>query len=157
MHKRVITPEPRDSRVDDAGWLDLSRLCQAEITSEDAAHPVESALLGEPGAGWRAARPGEQLIRLLFDEPRRIRRVRLMFREEERERTQEFMLRWSPDGGRSYREMVRQQYTFSPPGTTREVEDYGADLDGVTVFELEIIPDIGGGDALASLEQLRLA
>jgi F5/8 type C domain len=157
MRKRLITPESMDRRADDSGWLDLGRLCQAEITSEDAAHPVESALLGDVASGWRAARPGEQVIRLLFDEPQRLSRIRLVFREDERGRTQEFVLRWSPDGGRSYREVVRQQYTFSPPGTTGEVEDYGVDLDGVTVFELRIVPDIGGGDALASLRQLRLA
>jgi hypothetical protein len=57
-----------------------------------------------------------------------------------RGRTQEFVLRWSPDGGRTYRKIVHQQYTFSPPGTTREIEEYAADLDGVTVHELRIVP-----------------
>jgi hypothetical protein len=52
---------------------------------------------------------------------------------------------------------VRQQYNFSPPGTTWEVEDYEIDLDGVTVLELKIVPDINGGRAHASLAQLRVA
>jgi hypothetical protein len=77
--------------------------------------------------------------------------------EDRQERTQEFVLRWPPDGGRSYREIVRQRYNFSPPGATREVEDYTIDLDGVTTLELKIIPDISGGSALASLAELRVA
>ena len=67
------------------------------------------------------------------------------------------MLRWSPDGGQSYREIVRQQYNFSPPAVTREFEDYAVDLAGVTTLELRIVPDVSGGDARASLAQLRIA
>jgi len=66
------------------------------------------------------------------------------------------VLRWSKDGGRSYREILRQQFTFSPPGTTREVEDYTVDLNGVTALELTIVPDLSGGNARASLISLRL-
>jgi hypothetical protein len=79
-----------------------------------------------------------------------------LFQEGEQKRTQEFVLRWSPDGGLTYREIVRQQYTFSPPETAREIEDYDVDLDGVTVLELRILADISGGSARASLAQLRL-
>ena len=60
-----------------------------------------------------------------------------MFEEEKRERTQEFVLRWSGDGGRSYREILRQQYTFSPSGSTREVEDYIVNLQGVNGVGVE--------------------
>jgi hypothetical protein len=109
------------------------------------------------GPGWRAAEAGEQVIRLQFDEPLRLKRVHLVFQEGGQERTQEFVLRWSPDGGQSYREIVRQQYTFSPPGATREVEDYDVDLEGVTALELQIVPDISRGSARASLAQWRLA
>ena len=80
-----------------------------------------------------------------------------MFQEDEQERTQEFVLRWSPDGGQSYREIVRQQYNFSPPEAAREVEDYDVDLGGVTALELKIVPDISDGSARASLAQLRVA
>ena len=38
----------------------------------------------------------------------------------------------------------------------REMEDYMVDLLDVTVIELEIVPDKGGGEALASLIRLRL-
>ncbi len=158
MRKRIITQGSPESSTPDPDWLNLERLAQVEVTSEEAEHPVESALLPGAGAGWRAAESGEQTIRLLFDEPQRFRHIRLLFREEVGgERTQEFVLRWSPGNGQPYRDIVRQQYNFSPPDVTSEVEDYLVDLDGVRALELVIIPDISGGHACASLEQLRLA
>jgi hypothetical protein len=93
----------------------------------------------------------------LFHEPQRIERLNLVFQENERERTQQFVLRWSSDAGQSYREIVRQQYNFSPPETTRESEDYTVELAGLTALELSIVPDISGGTAHASLNRLRLA
>ncbi len=156
MRKQIIGHGPGKDAVDEPVWIDLERLAQVEITSEDVDHPIESALIPRVGPGWRAAQPGEQTIRLRFDEPLSIKRIRLVFHAEEQERTQEFVLRWSPDGGQSYREIVRQQYNFSP-GAALELEDYEFDLDGVTGLELSIVPDISGGSARASLAQLRLA
>jgi len=156
MRKRIIGHGPGEFAAE-PGWMDLERLAQVEITSEDVDHPIESALIPGTGSGWRAAQPGEQTIRLLFNEPLRLKRIHLSFQEDEQERTQEFVLRWSSDGGQSYREIVRQQYNFSPPEAAREVEDYDVDLDGVTALELRIVPDISGGSTRASLAQLRLA
>ena len=82
--------------------------------------------------------------------------MRLLFEENERERTQQFILRWSSDRGQSYREIVRQRYNFSPPGTADEREDFDVQLEGVTTLELTIIPDISGASIYASLAQLRL-
>ncbi|MHB8066738.1 MAG: hypothetical protein ACYDIC_02430 [Desulfobaccales bacterium] len=157
MRKRIIAHSLREVKTIEPGWLDLERLAQVEITSEDIDYPIEAALIPGAGPGWRAAQPGEQTLRLLFDEPLRLQRLRMVFHEDEQERTQEFVLRWSPDGGQSYREIVRQQYNFSPPEATREVEDYEVDLNGVTALELKIVPDISGGGARASLAQLRVA
>jgi hypothetical protein len=157
MRKRIIGHGPREVSAAKLDWLDLERLAQVEITSEDVDHPIESALVPGMGSGWQAAQPGEQTIRLLFDEPLSLRRIHLVFHEAEEERTQEFVLRWSPDGGKSYREIVRQQHNFSLPAAAHEVEDYDLDLDGVTALELRIVPDISGGSARASLAQLRVA
>jgi len=154
MRKHVIDQAPQDASPTDPEWLDLEALARVEVTSEEAGRPIESALVD--GAGWRAAEPGEQTIRLLFDLPARLGRIRLVFREDEEERTQEFVLRWSSDG-RTFREILRQQYHFSPPGTVAETEDYRVDLDGVTVLELRIVPSVSGGRARASLARLRLA
>ncbi len=128
-----------------------------EITSENAAHPIESALLPGRASGWRAAGPGKQTIRLLFAHPQRLRRIWLDFVEPHAERTQEYVLRWSSDGGESFREIVRQQWNFSPQGATCETEDHHVELPAVTVLEMNINPDTSGGNAVASLAQLRLA
>jgi hypothetical protein len=157
MRKRIINQDRQSVSSVPQSWLDLQRLAQVELTSEDAAYPIEAALTPSAGSGWRAAQAGEQTIRLLFDESQRVRRIQLRFHEDQQARTQEFVLRWSPDGGQSYREIVRQQYNFSPPGMTREFEDYAVDLAGVTALELKIVPDISGGDARASVAQLRVA
>jgi hypothetical protein len=156
MRKRVLNPGPRGQVPQDT-WLDPEQVAQVEVTSEDAAHPIEAALLPGRESGWRAAEPGEQTIRLIFDQPRRLRRIWLHFVEPAAERTQEFVVRWSADEGRSFRDLVRQQYTFSPQGATSEVEDFQVDLSGVTAIQLTIIPDQGRGRAQASLAGWRLA
>src|SRR5204862_681250 len=101
-------------------------------------------------AGCRAAGPGTQTIRLVFDDLQRLKHISLVFEETQTERTQEFVLRWSPDGGRSFREIVRQQWNFSPPNTIREIEEYQVELSDVTVLELVIVPDRSRGVAHAS-------
>ena len=156
MRKQIINRSPKERVSIDPAWLDLERLARVEITSEETGHPVESALTTGGGPGWLAGENGKQTIRLLFDEPQALGHIRLVFEEERRERTHEFVLRWSKDGGKSYREILRQQYTFSPPDATREIEDYTVNLKGVTALELIIVPDLSGGDARASLVSLRL-
>jgi len=135
----------------------LEHLAQVEVTSEDAAHPIESALGSGAEPGWQAGQPGQQTIRLIFDRPQGLRRIWLLFIEPDVVRTQEFVLSWSPDGGRSFREICRQQWNFSRPHAIREVEDYHVELSGVTQLDLTIVPDQGGGNARASLAQWRLA
>jgi hypothetical protein len=157
MRKRLISPTPRDRTPLDRDGLDLANFGMVEITSEDEAYPIEGALQPGDRRGWRAAEPGPQVIRLLFDQPQRLNRIWLVFEETENPRTQEFVLRWSPDHGRSFREIVRQQWNFSPPGTIRETEDYPVELADVTVVELKILPDQTGGTARASLASLRFA
>jgi hypothetical protein len=158
MRKRLITPKPQDFSLPNENWLDLESAAVVEVTSEEKGHPVESALVSSETQGWRAADSGTQTIRLVFDVPQRIIRIWLVFEETAAERTQEFVLRWFSDGGHSFREIVRQQWNFSPPETTREVEDYQVELLNVTVLALVITPDKSHGAATrASLKGLRLA
>jgi hypothetical protein len=103
------------------------------------------------GPGWRAADKGKQIIRIIFDKPRPLRRIKLEFSETEVERTHEFTLRWSPESRGPFRDIVRQQWSFSPNGSTREVEDYQVDLDSVSVLELALKPDLTPGNAFATL------
>jgi hypothetical protein len=157
MRKRQISPTPPGVSPSGHAWLDVERMASVEVTSEEDGYPIESALLGAENRGWRAANSGTQTIRLIFDEPQNLRRIWLVFEDSENTRTQEFVLRWSPDSGHSFREIVRQQWNFSPPESVREVEDYAVELSAVTVLELIIVPDKSGGAARASLASLRLA
>lgn len=157
MHKKIITPASKQNESPTRDWLDIEMIANVEITSEDDAYPVESALLPGKASGWRAAGPGKQTIRLLFKQPQKLQFIRLSFEEASIERTQEYVLRWSPDDGNTYHEIVRQQWNFNPQGSTSETEDYQVELPAVTILELSINPDISGKDTLASLEQLRLA
>ncbi|WP_454063828.1 carbohydrate-binding protein [Candidatus Nitrospira salsa] len=157
MRKRIINPAQQEIAPTDQEWLNVDGLAEVEITSEDAAHPIESALLPGHDSGWRAARSGKQTIRLLFAQPQPLRRIWLHFVEVNTERMQEYVLRWSGDGGQSFREIVRQQWNFSPQGANSETEDHHVELPGVTILELCITPDTSGGNAIASLAQLRLA
>jgi hypothetical protein len=108
MRKRLITPIPQDAPPHDEDWLDLDGAAVVEVTLEEKDYPVESALVSREMCGWRAADPGSQTIRLIFDEPRRLARISLVFEETETERTQEFVLRWSPDGGHQVSRPVRR-------------------------------------------------
>jgi hypothetical protein len=157
MHKRIIGSAQQETAPSDSGWLNVEGFAAVEITSEDAAHSIESALLPGRASGWRAAEPGRQTIRLLFAHPQPLRRIYLNFVESVTERTQEYVLRWSSDDGQSFREIVRQQWNFSPQGATCETDDHHVELAGVTILELSIIPDIRGGNAFASLAAMRLA
>ena len=155
MRKRFLNVRSGKPLADD--WLDMSKVAEVELTSEDPRHPIEAALLSGSESGWRAAEAGQQTIRLLFDKPQELRRIRLDFEETEIARTQEFVLRWSPEVGKPQREIVRQQWNFSPPGTVHETEDYNVHLSDVSILELEIVPEKSGGEARASLLSLRLA
>ena len=157
MRKRQISPTPPGVAPSGQAWLGVDRTAFVEVTSEENGYPIESALLGVEDRGWRAANSGTQTIRLIFDEPQTLRRIRLVFEESENERTQEFVLRWSPDVGHSFREIVRQQWNFSSPGSIREIEDYAVELTDLMILELIIVPDQSGGAARASLASLRLA
>jgi hypothetical protein len=156
MRKRQISPISLSVAPSAQAWLDVEHRALVEVTSEENGYPIESALVEAENRGWRAGSPGIQTIRLIFDQPQKLRRIWLVFEDSENIRTQEFVLRWSPDSV-SLREIVRQQWNFSPPNSVRETEDYTVELSGVTVLELIIVPDKSGGAARASLASLRLA
>jgi hypothetical protein len=89
--------------------------------------------------------------------PQRLRRIHLLFREEKEARTQEFALHWSPTADGSSRDIVRQQYHFSPSGASEEIQVYRVELEDVVPLEVTIVLNKSGGDAYASLAELLLA
>ena len=138
---------------------DIAALAIVRVTSEAADHPIDHVFdtrRGPGGSRWVAAAPGEQVLILAFDAAQTIRRVSLEVEELEVSRTQELELSVSSDGGQTYRELRRQEYTFSPPGTTFEREDWAVTAEGITHLQLRIKPDKGGKPCRATLTSLAI-
>lgn len=160
LRKHIVSapPQPSGSRPG-AGEIDIAAAATVYITSEDSAHPIDHAFDTQHGPGgsrWVAAEPGEQTLLLAFDTPQTIRRITLEVEEPGVSRTQELQLAVSRDGGQTYQEVVRQEYHFSPPGTTFEREAWAVELHGVTHLRLWIKPDKGGKPCKATLTALVL-
>ena len=151
-------PVPQDS------WLDLDALATVHITSEDSLFPIEDALVDKPDAkpwsGWRASRTGPQTVLIKFDHPVSIRRIHLRIIEAAAPRSQEFAI-FASSSENDRREIIRQQFSFSPEGASEEIEDYTVSLAGITALELRIDPDRSHDPTQsqhhASLKSLRLA
>jgi len=137
-------------------WLDLEQIATVEVTSEDPHFPVEAVFESDSSIGWRASQDGEQQLRIIFDEPTTLHRMQLHFVEPEVERTQEFIIRWSSAQGGPARDVVRQQWTFSPAGSTSEVEHYDVNLERVSVLELPIRPNSNNETGRATLVSWRV-
>ena len=157
MRKHTINATEPDPPGTSEEWLNLEEIARVEISSEDPRYPIESAFKHGESPGWRANQPGEQMIRLLFDEPKDLRRISLRFSEPQAERTQQFTLRWADSQTGPFREIVRQQWNFDPRNSTMEVEDYKVDLHHVLALELTIDPDLGKNQAFAALTDWHLA
>ena len=158
MRKRIVGSSVVQSEAANLNdrWLDLQEIATVEVTSEDPHCPVEAVFEPDSGIGWRASQDGEQQLRIIFDEPRTLHRMQLHFVEPEVERTQEFIIRWSSAQGGPARDVVRQQWTFSPAGSTSEVEHYDVNLERVSVLELSIRPDLTNGTGRATLASWRV-
>jgi hypothetical protein len=142
-----------------AGEIDIARCATIAYSSEDPAHPVETLLDGEAGPGgtrWISARSDTtEHIVVEFEQPRAISRLVYEVEETMRERTQEVRVEASDDGGRTYRQILVQEYNFSPRGATFQREDQRFDLRQVTHLRLTIVPNKSGSGP-ATLTALRL-
>jgi hypothetical protein len=157
MRKQLIGSAPSHSSETSEGWLNVEGIATVEMSSEDPRFPIELAFNGKEDDGWRAAEPGQQNVRLVFDKPQDLHRIRLKFTESTVERTQEFSLRWSSKRTDQLQDIVRQRWNFSPTGSTVEIEDYKVNLPEVMVLELSIQPDLDRNMAVASIQDWRLA
>jgi hypothetical protein len=158
MKKTLLNQEYlRDSAQYPVEWIAIDQIETIAVSSEDPAAPIENVFDVNNEIGWRASEQGEQQIRITFREPIVLRRIQLEFVEHASERTQEFVIRWSAalDGRRE--DIVRQRWNFSPQGSTREREEYSVNLDGVSLLELLIKPDISGPAGIATLSHFRMA
>src|ERR1700733_14847928 len=139
MRKSIVSPSAAATTpISDLG-RDLERIARVEISSEDEQFPIEHALGKKETTGRGGAGTGPQLIRLHFDEPLNIKRLRLHFVERAAERSQEFAVFAGAE--KESTEVVRQQWTFNPHGATEEIEEYTVNRRGITTLELRIDPD----------------
>lgn len=129
------------------------------VTSELPDHPIDHICDGQRGPGgtrWIAGQEGDQTVVVAFDAARNIGTVSVEIEEREVSRTQELALATSRDGGRTYREVLRQEFNFSPSGTTFEHEEWRVAAEGITNLRVWIRPDKGGKPCRASMTSLVL-
>src|SRR5262249_3319179 len=134
LRKHLLTDDPAE-RVAESGEKDIAALATVGVTSEAADYPIDNAFdshRGPGGSRWVAGAPGPQRLLLAFDAPQTLRMLRLEVEERDVSRTQEIEVAISRDGGQTYRTLLRQEYTFSPPGTTFEREAWAIPTEGVT-------------------------
>ncbi|MBI3966483.1 MAG: discoidin domain-containing protein [Chloroflexi bacterium] len=157
IRKRKLPPA--SSHNPTTGELDIPSSAVIAYSSEDPAHPVDNLFDGRDGPGgtrWLSARPNvtEQIL-LEFDEPRGISRLSYQVEETSVPRTQEIRVEASTDGGQSYRNLLVQEYTFSPNGATFQREDLQLPFGEVSHLRLTIVPN-KHGSGVATLTSLRL-
>ena len=158
LRKEILTTQPITS-AQRLPQKDIASIATVLVTSEDPDHPIDHVFDGQRGLGasrWIAAQPGEQTLILAFDAPQMIRKVLVEIEEPNISRTQEMDVSVSNDGGQTYRELVRQEYTFSPPDTSLEREEWSIAADGVSHLRLRIKPEKGGKACRATLSTLAL-
>lgn len=160
IRKRIVQNATYLPRLDmGISALDIPAIATVIVTSEKPTHPIELIFDGKRGPGasrWQAATPGQQGLILDFDKPQALRQLVLDIEEPEVSRTQILWISVSSDGGRSYRELIRQEYNFSPPGTTYECETWTIDTLHTTHLAITIEPDKNGQPAYASVTSLIL-
>src|SRR5215831_10366612 len=109
MRKRIVGPAPiHDLSTSPERWLNLEQIATVEVTSENPDFPIESVFHAGSEPGWRASGKGEQRIRIIFDQPISLKRLRLRFVEPDLERTQEFTVSYSTEAGGPSKEILRQ-------------------------------------------------
>jgi hypothetical protein len=158
LRKRLLEADAATS-TRAADEIDIAGSATIAYSSENPSHPVELLLDGRSGRGatrWIGARPDtiEHMI-VEFDQPQTISRLVYEVEEAERERTQEVRVEASEDGGRTYRQIFVQEFTFSPRGATYQREDQRFNLHQVSHLRLTIAPN-KNGSGTATLTALRL-
>ena len=158
MHKRLMSEKISRCR-EHPGEIDIASLATFAYSSEDPHYPLEHLIDGRDGPGgthWASARPDTtERIVLEFNPAQRISRLIYEVEECAQERTQEVRVEASTDHGETYRNVLVQDYTFSPRGATLQHEDLQLELNAVTHLRLTIVPNKGGSGS-ATLTSLRL-
>jgi hypothetical protein len=125
-------------------WLDLDEVAEVSIVSGGRRMPRSSGI-------WSIDAPGEQMIEIRFHEPTSVSHLRVTSSEIDQERTQEITVWASLNRGEQHRELLRQQFNFSPNGATEEIEEYAPGLEAVSAIQLRVVPSIDGRRAVARI------
>jgi hypothetical protein len=160
MLRKQVTPKRPVESAFFEDEIPVPNVATVEVSSEQGDHPIDNVFdsnRGPGGSRWIAEGPGEQTVTLVFDSAQPIRRIGVEIEEVAVSRTQELSVSVSSDGGRTYRQLVRQEFNFSPPDTSFEREVWSVEADAVTHLRLEIKPDKGGRIGRATLTTLSLA
>src|ERR1700726_3663312 len=158
LRKRPLEAEAATS-ARAAGEIDIAGCATIAYSSENPAHSVEHLLDRRSGPGatrWVSARPDTvEHIVVEFDRPQAISRLVYEVEETMRERAQEVRVEVWEDGGRSYRQILVQEYNFSPGGATYQREEQRFNLRQVSHLRLSIVPN-KNGSGTSTLTALRL-
>ena len=158
VRKRPLTPDTATAGSA-ADEIDIAGCAMIAYSSEDPTHPVENlldGLFGPGGTRWISARPDtSEHIVVEFDRPQTISRLVYEVEETMREHTQEVRVEASDDGGRVYRQILVQEYNFSPRGASFQREELRFDLRRITHLRFTIVPN-KSGSGTASLITLCL-
>jgi hypothetical protein len=141
------------------GEIDIAEAAVIAYSSEHPGHPIEHLIDGSSGRSatrWVSARADaiEQIV-IEFGTPQSISRLIYEVQEAEQSRTQEVRLEVSTDGGQTYRQVLVQEYTFSPRGAIFQREDLRLDLKQVSHLRLIVVPN-KNGSGMATLSNLQL-
>jgi hypothetical protein len=139
-----------DFDSDDIQWLDPDVVAEVTLVC-DGRRTARSRGV------WSSDSPGEQMIEMRFHEPMSVSLLRIICSEPQQSRTQEMTVWASLHRGEQHREVVRQQFNFSPYGATEEIEQFVVELDDVSAIQLRIVPSIDGRRAVARVDGLWLA
>src|SRR5262245_5725933 len=159
LRKHVLTDLPAAPRISKPDPKDISALATVFVTSEAPDHPIDMVFDSSRGPGgtrWIAAADGEQTLMLVFDTPQTIREISVETEEPQAHRTQVLCISLSDDGGQTYRERIRQEFTFSPPNTSFEHEEWSMPAQRVTHLRVAIRPDKGNAPGRATLTSLTI-
>ncbi len=158
IRKRLMSDQismPAES----AGEIDIVSHAALAYSSEDPNHPLEHLFDRHFGPGatrWASARPNStEYIVLEFDHVQRVSRLIYEVEERRQQRTQEVRVEVWSDRDRTYRQVLVQEYNFSPQGATFEHEDVRLDFPAISHMRLIVVPN-KTGSGVATLTSLRL-
>jgi hypothetical protein len=158
LRKRLMS-EQNSTPPERQGEIDIASRATLAYSSEDPNHPLEHLIDGHCGRGatrWASGRSdATERILLEFDQAERISRLVYEVEECLQPRTQQVRVEVSSDHGRAFRQILAQDYTFSPQGATFQHEDLRLDLPPITHLSLTIVPN-KDGSGVATLTSLRL-